>query len=100
MIAPRAVLGLRNRFRYPFPGSPSVFKTDRDSFAIPHKAIENGSHRRDRILMTREEGRVSLAELFTGVSSAQRPARFQQSHATRLGESRLTPASATVYDFR
>ena len=65
MIAPCAVLGLRNRFRYPFPGSPSVFKTDRDSFAIPHKAIENGSHRRDRILMTREERRVMPRTCFS-----------------------------------
>src|SRR5580698_969314 len=87
------------RFRYPQPGTPSVFPNLALRLAIVHQAVEDGGHRGQRIFVAQQHGRRAILNSLAYFPHAESAPCLHQHHAAGFGESGLTPSGLAIHQF-
>ena len=84
----------------PLPHPPPAIVAQTARLAIIHQPIQNRCHRRQRILMSRQNCRSISLQLHANLPRSQRTLHFHQHPAASLGKPRLTSVRLAVDQFQ
>src|ERR1017187_3683645 len=88
------------RFADPFPHPPPAIIRQAARLAIIHQAVQHGRHRRQRILMPRQNRRSLPLQLCAYLACVQRTPHLHQHSAARFRESGLASVRFAVDQFQ